>query len=642
MTGPVQHTLLPRRLLFDPPEKRLVRISPDGQWIAFQAPIDGVLNLWIAPADEPATARPLTNYVDRGIGPALQWAHDNRHVLIFRDNSGDENWRAMSIDIGNGEAVSLSPGNGVKAYVQQTSRHFPGDVLIAHNERDGGLFDIYHVNVATGASTLVERNHGFFGFFTDQQFQVRFAKRYSDDGEVEILKRNGDCTWEIVSRIPAEDSLTTWPIECSDDGDELYWIDSRGRNTAAAVAEDVNTGAVRILAEDPQADIGALLLDPQTRRPIAAASSFDRTRWQVLDPEYRQDFDALAEQLSGDLVFNGMSEDRRKIIVALQQDTHPLEYYCYDRASKKARKLSSALPRLEGAPLTPMEPVVVPARDGLDLLCYLSRPTDSGSEPVPMVLVVHGGPWSRDVWGLNSMHQWLVNRGYAVMSVNFRGSTGFGKAFINAANMEWGGKMHDDLIDAVDWAIAQGIADPARVAIMGGSYGGYAALAGLTFTPEKFACAVDLVGISNLVTFINTIPDYWRSWQSQWKVRMGDFTTEEGRHFLEERSPLNHVDRIVRPLLIAQGANDVRVKVSESDQIVAAMQKRGIPVTYILYPDEGHGVERTENRRSYTAVVEAFLAAHLGGQCEPVGGDFERSSMQFMAGRDLIPDLGRA
>jgi dipeptidyl aminopeptidase/acylaminoacyl peptidase len=256
-----------------------------------------------------------------------------------------------------------------------------------------------------------------------------------------------------------------------------------------------------------------------------------------------------------------------------------------------------------------------------------------------MVLLVHGGPWSRDVWWLSPAHQWLANRGYAVLSVNFRGSTGFGKAFVNAANLEWAGRMHDDLIDAVDWAIAADIADPDRVAIMGTSYGGYAALVGLTFTREKFACAIDIVGISNLVTFLNTIPEYWTPWKSLWKVRMGDYTTEAGQLFLEERSPLNRADRIVRPLLIGQGANDVRVKTSESEQIVAVMQRHGIPVTYVYYPDEGHGFRRPENRRSFAAVAEAFLAAHLGGRCEPVGDDFNGSTIEFRAGRELISGL---
>ncbi len=379
------------------------------------------------------------------------------------------------------------------------------------------------------------------------------------------------------------------------------------------------------------------LLDPITERPVAAARSFERVAWQVLDPDYRDDFDYLTRQSRGDLTITGISQDRQQWIVAYQYDDAPLEYFHYDRATRQARRLFSSTPAWEGLPFVPMEPVIIRARDGLELVCYLSRPR--GAQPtqrLPMVLLVHGGPWTRDLWGLHPNHQWLANRGYAVLSVNYRGSTGFGKAFVNAANLEWAGKMHDDLIDAVDWAIAQHIADPARVAIMGGSYGGYAALVGLTFTPEKFACAIDLVGISNLVTFLNTIPEYWLTWKSLWKVRTGDYTTEVGRRFLEERSPLNRADRIVRPLLIGQGANDVRVKASESEQIVAAMQQHGIPVTYVYYCDEGHGLGRPENRRSFMAVVEAFLAAHLGGRCEPVGDDFENSTIEFKAGRELI------
>jgi len=375
-----------------------------------------------------------------------------------------------------------------------------------------------------------------------------------------------------------------------------------------------------------------------TERPVAAARTFERTRWEVLDPDYEQDFNYLTRQSSGDLMITSMSQDRRHWIVAYLHDNAPLDYFHYDRNARQARRLFSSMPALEGAPLVMMEPVIVRARDGLELVCYLSRPRDARpAQRLPMVLLVHGGPWTRDVWALYPDHQWLANRGYAVLSVNYRGSTGFGKAFVNAANLEWAGKMHDDLIDAVDWAIAQDIADPDRVAIMGGSYGGYAALVGVTFTPEKFACAVDIVGISNLVTFLNTIPEYWITWKSMWKVRVGDYTSEAGQRFLQERSPLNRADRIVRPLLIGQGANDVRVKASESEQIVAAMQQHGIPVIYVCYPDEGHGFGRPENRRSFHAVVEAFLATYLGGRCEPVGDDFQNSTIEFKAGRELIP-----
>ncbi|MBV8132306.1 MAG: S9 family peptidase [Alphaproteobacteria bacterium] len=633
--------LLRRRLIFADPERSVVRISRDGTRVAFRAPVDGVLNLWVAPIDRIDEVRPVTSVTDRNLGPWILWMHDNRHVVFFREAAGDENWRAWRIDLETGDVRPLTPAPGVTCRIQQISRHFPSELLITHNARDKRYFDIYRVKVATGESALVQLNEGFAGHFTDQQFRVRFAVRFTEDGDVEYLRLGSDGEQSLFSRIGAEDTMATQAIEFSADGRELYWLDSRGRDTAAVVAQDLESGTMRVLAEDPRADFTELRLDPITERPIAAARSFERVAWQVLDPDYQSDFDYLIRQSRGDLTITGMSQDRQHWIVAYQYDDVPLEYFHYDRAARQARRLFSSTPAWEGLPFVAMEPVIIRTRDGLELVCYLSRPRDpQPREPLPMVLLVHGGPWARDVWGLYADHPWRANRGYAVLSVNYRGSTGFGKAFVNAANLEWAGKMHDDLIDAVDWAVAQGIADPARVAIMGTSYGGYSALVGLTFTQEKFACAIDLCGVSNLVTFLNTIPEYWMTWKSLWKVRMGDYTSETGLRFLEERSPLNRADRIVRPLLIGQGANDVRVKASESEQIVAAMQQHGIPVTYVCYPDEGHGLGRTENRRSFKAVAEAFLAAHLGGRCEPVGDDFAGSTIEFKAGRELIPGLG--
>jgi len=630
--------LLPRRVIFGNPERCVVRISPDGTRIAFLAPVDGVLNLWVAPIDQIDNARPVTAVTDRNLGSSTVWMHDNRHIVFFREQAGDENWRAWRVDLRTAEIRPLTPGPGVRCYVQQSSLHFPSELLIAHNERDKRYFDVYRVDIATGESALLQANEGFTSHFTDQQFRVRYAVRHGANGDVEYLRRGTEGEWDRFTRISAADAVATRAIEFSADGRELYWLDSRGRETAAVVAHDLESDTTRILAEDPRADFTHLLLDPITERPVAAARTFERTRWEVLDPDYEEDFNYLTRQSSGDLMITSMSQDRRHWIVAYLHDNAPLEYFRYDRNARQARRLFSSMPALEGAPLVMMEPVIVRARDGLELVCYLSRPCDARpAKRLPMVLLVHGGPWTRDVWALYPDHQWLANRGYAVLSVNYRGSTGFGKAFVNAANLEWAGKMHDDLIDAVDWAIAQDIADPDRVAIMGGSYGGYAALVGVTFTPEKFACAVDIVGISNLVTFLNTIPEYWMTWKSIWKVRVGDYTSEAGQRFLQERSPLNRADRIVRPLLIGQGANDVRVKASESEQIVAAMQQHGIPVTYVYYPDEGHGFGRPENRRSFHAVVEAFLATYLGGRCEPVGDDFQNSTIEFKAGRELIP-----
>jgi dipeptidyl aminopeptidase/acylaminoacyl peptidase len=637
----IEAPLIPRRLLFAGADRSTVRISPAGRRLAFMAPIDGVLNLWVGDVGDLRRAQPLTRVTDRDLGPTIVWLHNNRHIVFFRDQGGDENWQAHRVDVNTGEILALTPGPGVKSYVQQTSRHFPDEVLIAHNQRDPRFSDIFRVNVATGTRTLLLANDRFAGVFTDPQFRVRFGVRQTDAGATEYLQRGAGDDWELFTRIDMVDAMTTRAIEFSDDGTELFWLDSRGRDKAAVVAEDLKTGAKRILAEDAKADLVEVMLEPQSYRPFAAAAVFARKRWQMLDPAYGEDRAYLAKVSPGDLTITSVSADNRSWLVYYEQDIAPGRYFVYHRGARKARFLFSTRRALEKAPLVPMQPVTVRARDGLELVCYLSRPRGAGTgQPLPMVLLVHGGPWARDVWALSSTHQWLANRGYAVLGVNFRGSTGFGKAFLNAANLEWGGKMHDDLIDAVDWAIARGIADPKRVAIYGASYGGYSALVGVTFTPEKFACAIDLFGISNLMTMMNTIPPYWKPWQALWKVRMGDYTTEAGQRFLQERSPLNRVDRIVRPLLIGQGANDVRVKPSESDQIVAAMRERGVPVTYVFYSDEGHGFGRVENRRSFTAVVEAFLARHLGGRLEPVRHDFAGSTIDIKAGRELIPGLG--
>ena len=633
-TTPPSTALIPRKLLFGDFDRSNVQISRDGHRLAWLAPLNGVLNIFVAPLDNVADARPLTRLTDRRVGSYF-WLHNNRHICFTREQGGDENWQMHRVDVETGDVIALTPGPGVRSYLQQLSVHFPDELLVSHNQRDKRYFDVYRVNALTGESTLLEANDRFRSIFTDPQFKVRFGQLSTDDGGHDYLQRNSKGEWELFSRVDVEDAMSTRPIEFSDDGKELYWLDSRGRDKAAVVAQDMASGAMRVLAEDARADFSALLQTPVGLWPLAASSTYQRQSWRVLDQAFADDFAAIAKLSDGDALAVQPSSDLRNWLVYVERDAAPGQYFHYDRAAKKGRMLFVNRPALQEAPLVPMQPVVVKSRDGLDLVCYLSRPRDVLGR-TPMVLLVHGGPWSRDIWALYSTHQWLANRGYAVLSVNFRGSTGFGKAFVNAANREWGGKMHDDLIDAVDWAIAQKIADPDKVAIYGASYGGYAALVGATFTPEKFACAIDVFGISNLNTMMNTIPEYWKPLQTVWKARMGDYSTEAGRKFLEERSPLNRVDKIVRPLLIAQGANDVRVKASESEQIVAAMKDRGLPVTYVYYSDEGHGFMRPENRRSFNAVVEAFLGKHLGGRVEPVGDDFTGSSIEIRTGREFI------
>ncbi len=632
--------IIPRRVLFGNPDRAQGRLSPDGRWLTWLAPRDGVLNVWLAAFDTPDQARPLTDDRGRGIR-SHGWAYDNRHVLYVQDQDGDENWRIYAVNIASGESRCLTPQEGIQARIEALSQRHPGAVLVGVNDREPALHDLYRVDIGTGERTLHLENDGFPGFVIDDDFKVRYAIAQTPSGGSQWL-RPGNDGWELETEVGMEDDLTTAPLGFDSTGSVFYFLDSRGRNTAG-IFERQGT-EVRLLGESAQADVSGVLTHPVSGRVQAWESNYLRQQWQVLDPAVAGDFSRLAAAAPGDfhITSRTLADDRWLVVYILADG--PAKTFLYHRNEGRLDFLFTNVSALEPYALSPMHPEVIPSRDGLELVSYLTLPSLYGDAarpdaPLPMVLLVHGGPWARDHWGLNPTHQWLANRGYAVLSVNFRGSTGFGKAFINAANMEWAGKMHDDLIDAVAWATAEGIADPDRVCIMGGSYGGYAALVGLTFTPERFACAVDIVGPSNLITLLESVPPYWLPMIEMFTSRVGDHRTAEGRALLQSRSPLFLVDQIQRPLLIGQGANDPRVKQAESDQIVQAMQARSIPVVYALFPDEGHGFARPENRMAFNAVVEFFLAAHLGGRSEPLGSDLEGASMQVLSGADLVDGL---
>jgi dipeptidyl aminopeptidase/acylaminoacyl peptidase len=635
--------LIPRKVLFGNPDKAGAKISPDGKQLSFLAPVDGVLNVWVGPIDKPEDAKPVTQDKKRGIRSYL-WAYTSQHVLYIQDKGGDENWHVYRVDLKSGETSDLTPIKGVNAQIEGTSPKFPNEILVNLNDRDPKHHDIHRVNLQTGERKMIQKNDGFAGFMTDDEYQVRFAYKFTSDGGQLALKPDGKGGWTEFMKTPMADSLTTRPAGFDKSGDVLYLIDSRGRDTGALTTLDLKTGKQTMIAEDKRADAGGILAHPTEKTIQAVSFTYDRTRWQFLDEAVKADFETLKKVADGEISVTDRTLDDKTWIVAFVMDNGPVRYYAYDRSNKKARFLFTNRKSLEGLPLQKMQSPIVKSRDGFDLVCYLTLPRglEDASRPdtaVPMVLLVHGGPWSRDSWGFNSYHQFLANRGYAVLSVNFRGSTGFGKKFLNAANREWAGKMHDDLIDAVDWAVKEKIAQPDKVAIMGGSYGGYATLVGLTFTPDRFACGVDIVGPSNIITLLKTVPPYWEPAVQLFKDRVGDWTTEEGRKFLEERSPLSRVDKIKKPLLIGQGANDPRVKQAESDQIVKAMRMHKIPVTYVLFPDEGHGFNRPPNNLAFNAVTEAFLAKHLGGRYEAIGAAFEDSTITVPAGADDLPGL---
>lgn len=637
--------LIPRAVLFGNPDKQAPRLSPDGKYLSYLAPVDGVMNVWVGPADNPDAAKPVTKDTNRGIRSYF-WAYTNNHILYTQDKGGDENWHVYRVDLKTNETKDLTPLEKVAAQVEGVSHKFPGEILVGLNDRDEQLHDIHRVNLLTGERQLVQKNPGFAGFLTDEDFRVRFASKFTPDGGVAFYQPTGKDDWKEFLKVPMEDSLTTNPAGFDKTGDILYLLDSRGRDTAALTTLDLKTGKQTVIAQDPKADAGGILAHPTENTIQAVSFTYDRTRWDFKDDAVKKDFEILSKVADGEINIGSRTLDDRTWVVAFLMDNGPVRYYVYDRDTKKARFLFTNRKALEGLPLQKMHSRVIKSRDGLDLVSYLTLPPGSDpdgdgvpTKPVPMVLNVHGGPWARDDWGFDPEHQLLANRGYAVLSVNFRGSTGFGKKFLNAGNKEWAGKMHDDLIDAVDWAVKEKIADPEKVAIYGGSYGGYATLVGLTFTPEKFACGVDIVGPSNIITLLSTIPPYWAPALQLFKDRVGDHTTEEGKKELLARSPLTLVEKIRKPLLVAQGANDPRVKQSEADQIVKAMQEKKIPVTYVLFPDEGHGFARPANRLAFNAVTEAFLARHLGGRYEAIGEAFTGSTITVPTGAADVPGL---
>ena len=632
--------LVPRETFFGDPDVAGAQLSFDGASLAYIAPVDGVRNLWVAPVGDLGAAKPLTRATDRPISYFFQWAHTNRHVVYFQDRDGDENWRASSVEVRDGTVVALTPPHGVRAWVQEVSQRVPRQMIFSHNERDKQFFDLYRVDVVTGKSVLVYENNQFAWFVTDSAFQLRLGARYLKDGSVELLERRPGGTWGRFITIPRGEIDATRLLGFSDDGKILYLFDTRGRDKAALVAMDMATRRARVLAEDPDADLTRAFFHRVTRRPLAGGAMVDRRRWHAVDPGFAADLKAIHTSTSGDIDLIGLSAAARRVLVLVQHDAASPEWVLYDRPTRRVSPLLKARRKLDGIPLRPLEPVSFEALDGLKIQAYLTRPTPDARN-VPMVLVIHGGPYLRDEWGFNPTHQWLANRGYAVLSINYRGSTGFGKAFVIAADREWGGKMHDDLVAGVNWAVARGIADPKRVGFFGASYGGYAALTAATKTPEVFACIVDIYGIANLLTFMAAIPPYWAPSFSVWKNRLGDPDTEEGRAFLRERSPLTHIDRAFRPILIVQGLEDVRVTRAESEQMVAVLRRRNVPVTYVIFPDEGHGFAKPQNQIAFRAVTEAFLAKHLGGAAQPIdrARDFAGSSLTVEVGADLVPGL---
>ncbi|MCA1718714.1 MAG: S9 family peptidase [Actinobacteria bacterium] len=588
--GTYSPTLIPREVLFGNPEKAQPRLSPDGERLAYLAPVDGVLNVWVGPVSSTVGGedyRPVTRDRLRGIRIYF-WAEDNEHIVYLQDVGGNEDWRIHATDPRTQETRDLTPFEGVQAQLLAKNKRFPDTLLVGLNKENPQVHDVYRLSISSGDLELVAKNPGnVASWVADRDFRVRGAAAATPEGGFDLLFRETEeADWRTLVSWGPEDALNSGPVSFSGDGERMYLLDSRGANAARLVALDLESEALEVLARDERYDVGDVLMHPDTYEVQAVAIERGRTEWTVLDESIRADFEAMERLDRGDFAVTSRDRADENWLVAFTADDRGSYYYSYDRTEREEAYLFDARSELSGYALARMEPVSFTARDGLEIEGYLTRPPGSNfSAELPMVLDVHGGPWARDGWGYNPEAQWLANRGYACLQVNYRGSTGYGKRFLNAGNKEWGAAMHDDLVDAVNWAIGEGIADPERV-----------------------------VGPSNLVTLIESIPPYWSTFLATFYERVGNPETE--REFLESRSPLFFVDRIQVPILIAQGANDPRVKQAESEQIVAAMKEKSIDYEYLLFEDEGHGFARPENRLKFYAAAERFLAKHLGGRAE--------------------------
>lgn len=613
--------LIPREVLFGNPVKTRARLSPDGNFLAYLAPVDNVLNVWIRTIGE-EDDRPLTEDETRGIR-YYSWAQDSKHILYAQDAGGNENWRMYAVDLETGETRDLTPFENIQVRFIETNKSFPDELIVSMNKEDPKVHDMYHLDLVSGQQDLIAKNPGnFIDWIIDPHFKVRGAIAAKEDGGFDLMVRdNVEDEWDILVTWDAEDGMTSAPnfvsppTVFSKDGEYIYLMDSRNANAGRLIKLEITTDDIEVLVEDPKYDVSQyILFHPETYDIQAVAVQKARLEWIVLDKSLEEDFKAIAALERGDFYVLSRDNVDKTWLIAFEKDNGPVTYYAYDRLTKQGTYLFNQNPSLDQYTLASMEPISFTSRDGLTIHGYITYPAGKEKKNLPLVVDVHGGPWARNTWEFDPQAQWFANRGYACLQVNFRGSLGYGKDFVNAGDKEFGGKAQDDLVDAVTWAIEKGIADPERIAIWGGSYGGYAALVGATFTPDLFCCAVDMFGPSNLITFIEAIPPWFSTLLATIYKRMGNPETEE--EFLKSRSPLFRVDQIKIPILIAQGANDPRVKQAESEQLVAAMREKGIEYEYMLFPDEGHGFRKPQNRLKFYAAAEKFLAKHLGGRYE--------------------------
>jgi dipeptidyl aminopeptidase/acylaminoacyl peptidase len=616
--------VLDRELFFGNPEIAAAQISPDGQHVAFLKPWNDTRNIYVKKTAEPfEKARLLTTETKRPI-PGFFWSRDGKLILYVKDKDGDENFNVWAVDPDAANAAgseapasrNLTDAKGARAFIYSTPKKQPDTIYVGLNDRDAAWHDVYKVQISTGKRELVRKNtERIAGWEFDQDGTLRLAQRVADNGDTEILMVEPEGFKKVYSCSVFESCGTE---RFHKDGKRVYMETNKGEvDLTRLVLFDPETGKEELVESDPmkRVDFGSAIFSEATDELVGTSYEDERTRIYFRDKAWEADYKLLQSKFPGKEIGLGSSTaDDKLVLITASGDTDPGERYIFDRATKKLALQYKVRERIPRDQMASMQPVRYPSSDGLEIPAFLTLPKGVAGKNLPAIVLPHGGPWARDGWGFNNLAQFMANRGYAVLQPNFRGSTGYGKKFLNAGNKQWGDKMQDDLTWGVKYLVAQGIADPKRVGIMGGSYGGYATLAGVAFTPDLYGAAVAIVAPSNLITLLDSIPPYWEAGRITFHERMGNPKTTEGKAQLVRQSPLSSAAKIKTPLLVAQGANDPRVKKAESEQIVIALRDRGFPVEYILAPDEGHGFQRPVNSMSLWAASEKFFAKHLGGR----------------------------
>lgn len=627
--------LIPRQTFFSRPERAFPQISANGSHIAYLAYKQNSAQIQLLQRSSDWQDENKVVHVCNSPAVNFFWSHID-HILLVMEQSVEEAGTCLyAVDVLTGETRPIAQELKGRMHLLEHSYSQPGVLLIGSNHRDPHWFDVYQVNIKDDQSELVYENNRFSGFLAEDRYLKLAVTDNASGGNDYFITDDGN-HWQPLFQVEAADAQATTPLCINSNHKQLFMTDSRGHDTSVLSVMNVEDGGVEVLVENNTADIEDTLIDKQFSSVEAVSFNYIRKQWQQVDPAIAADLGFLTQSDKGDLSISNRTLDKTAWVIGYARDDQPNTYYLYERDSQSLQPLFSNISKFEELSLRKMQHQVTKSPDNkFDIVSYYTMPEEKGA-PVPLIVLVHGGPWTRDKWGYNPWHQWLANRGYAVLSINFRGSTGFGKEFMNAGDREWGGKMIDDIHSAVTDFINNMNIDRNRVGVMGTSYGGYAALMLVSRFPDHYACAIDVFGPTNLVNMIESIPPHWQSQRDMLVKRVGDPDSKTGLRLLERQSPTTHIDAVKAPLLIVEGFHDPRVdRDGIRDYAKQFKEKNSSPLIHLSFPDEGHNLVNEKNRLIFTSIAEIFLKEHLNGECESV----DRALLQdaeILAGNDLI------